>query len=823
MPVPRALALAMVVACVPLSVHAQQKGTPLIAEKTAGMERMDGFVPLYWDSGNGKLWLEVDRFGDEFLYVSSLPQGLGSNDIGLDRGQLGGEHVVRFERVGPRVLLVEPNYRFRAISTNPDERRAVNEAFAKSILWGFEVAAETDGRVLVDATDFVLRDVHGVTRTLQRTRQGTFRLDKTRSVLDLGHTKAFPQNSEMEVVLTFTGDNPGSWVRGIAPSPNALTVHQRHSFIVLPDHGYTPRRADPRSGFFGISFLDYAVPIREPLTQRFASRHRLQKQFPDSVVSPPVQPIVYYVDRGAPEPIRSALLEGARWWNQAFEAAGFRDAFRVEILPEGADAMDVRYNVIQWVHRITRGWSYGSSVSDPRTGEIIKGHVSLGSLRVRQDFLIAEGLLSPYEHGDEAPPELEQMALARIRQLAAHEVGHTLGLQHNYIASTENRASVMDYPHPIATLRADGTIDLSNAYAVGIGEWDKVAIEWGYRDLSNQNDPGAVLNQILADARQRGVTLLTDQDARPSGSAHPDVHLWDNGQDVVTELGRMMEVRRVGLDRFGERSIRNGMPMASMEEVLVPLYLFHRYQVEAVTKLVGGSRYSYALRGDEQPTPRAVPGAAQRRALDAALATLAPSVLAFPPSVLSQLPPRPPGFPRDRELFERETGLMFDPVTPAGAAADLVLGFLLHPERGARLVIQQASDPTLPGLGDVMRRIVDVTFDPKTGSRYEEELARTVERSVVEQFIRLAESGGMPQVRAMASFQVAQLRERLGQRLQDGSEMEQAHRMMLVADMSRFLERAYEQADVLNPRAAPPGSPIGTKGDPERPGATGQP
>ncbi len=788
---------------------------PTIADKTRGMERQEGLFPLHLEQATGKVWMEIPALDTEFLYVTSLPQGLGSNDIGLDRGQLGGEHLVRFVRYGPRVLLVESNTRFRAETDNPDERRAVEEAFARSTLWGFTVAAATGDRILVDATDFALRDVHNVTGTLQRTRQGTYRLDASRSVVYPPRTKAFPRNTEIEVLLTFTGDNAGRWVRDIAPSPEALTVHERHSFIALPEPGYEPLPNDPRAGFFGVSWADYAVPIREPVVRRFASRHRLQKRNPEAAVSEPVTPIVYYVDRGAPEPIRSALLDGARWWNQAFEAAGYRNAFRVELMPEGADPMDVRYNVIQWVHRATRGWSYGASISDPRTGEIIKGHVSLGSLRVRQDFLLAEGLLSPYETGDEAPPELEAMALARIRQLSAHEVGHTLGLAHNYIASAQDRASVMDYPHPLATVRADGTIDLSAAYAVGIGEWDKVAITWGY------GDPPAAgradrLEGILADARARGITFLTDQDARPAGSAHPQTHLWDNGRDVVGELARMMEVRRVALQRFGERTIRRGMPLATLEEALVPLYLHHRYQVEAVTKLVGGVTYTYALRGDGQPPLTPVSGAEQRRALDAALRTLRPEALAIPGTILDRLPPRPALYPLHRELFARETGLVFDPLTPAAAATGMVLDFLFHEERAARLVIQAARDPGTLSLGEMLDRTVAVAFDTPAANPWEAEIGRTVQRVVVERLMALAADAGMSQVSGMARLKLVDLRDRMteeGAARGAAGDMARAHALQLADDISRFLERPWERDRSITPRPAPPGSPIGAGGE----------
>ncbi|HEV7587534.1 MAG TPA: zinc-dependent metalloprotease [Longimicrobium sp.] len=801
-----AVALSLAIALSPPSARAQQP-LPSIAEKTRGLEKKDGFVPLYWDAQGGKLWMELPPMGQELIYQVSLPAGVGSNDIGLDRGQLGDTRLVRFERSGPRVLMVQPNQAFRAVTADADERQDVESSFAQSVLWGFTVAAETDGRVLVDATEFALRDAHGVVEALKRARQGEYKLDASRSAFHLPNLKAFPRNSEIEVTLTFTGDNPGGYVRDVTPTPEAITVHERHSFVRLPEPGYVPRRSDPRAGFFGIEYADYATPIGQPLAQRFISRHRLRKRDPSAAMSEPVEPIVYYVDRGAPEPVRTALMEGARWWNQAFEAAGYRNAFRVELLPAGADPMDVRYNVIQWVHRATRGWSYGASVVDPRTGEIIKGHVTLGSLRARQDWLIAEGLLSPYARGDENAPEVERMVLARMRQLAAHEVGHTLGLAHNYVASAEGRVSVMDYPHPLVKLTADGRIDLSDAYPEGIGAWDKVAITYGYTDFAGGAEQPAALERIITDARARGLVFLTDQDARPTGSAHPQTHLWDNGTDAAAELARVMRVRRAALSRFGENAIRAGMPLATMEEALVPLYLHHRYQAEAATKLIGGRSYAYALRGDGQDPPRAVPAADQRRALVEVLRTVSSEELALPAAVLDRLPPRPFTYDPHRELFTRYTGLVFDAVSPAASAADMTFALLFDPQRAARLVEQRALDRSLPGLDEVLTRTTSAVFADPGPDPYRRELARAVQRSMVERLMDLAANASMPQVRAVASQRLRLLRTELHGSALDPAR--QAHEQLLAADITRFLDRPWEPRERREPLAPPPGSPIG--------------
>jgi hypothetical protein len=781
-----------------------------IADKVKGMEKFSGFFTFYWDAKAGKMWLEIDKWNTEFLYVESLPAGIGSNDIGLDRGQLGSSSIVRFDRSGPRVLLVAPNYAFRANSNNADERLAVKDAFAESTLWGFEVAAEEGGRVLVDATNFYLRDVHQVTNTLQRGQQGTYRLDATRSAFYLPNTKNFPQNTEVETTLTFTGEPTGPFVRQVVPVPESITVRERHSFVQLPPPGYKPRVLDPRAGYFGIDFMDFATPIEEPITKRFIARHRLQKKDPTARLSEAIEPIVYYVDRGAPEPVRSALLEGARWWNQAFEAIGYKDALRVEVMPENVDPMDVRYNVIQWVHRSTRGWSYGSSLVDPRTGEIIQGRVSLGSLRDRQDFLIAEGLTAPYNNTNTASPKLIQMVLARLRQLSAHEVGHTLGLQHNYAASQVNRASVMDYPAPRAKLGADGSPDLSEAYATGIGEWDKVAIAYGYQDFPPGTNEAQALDTTLKEAFARGLMYLTDQDARPPGSSSAVAHLWDNGTNAIDELGSVMKVRAAALRRFGENNIREGAPLATIEEVLVPIYMYHRYQVEAAAKVIGGQDYTFAVKGKGDPHPQIVAPEEQRRALAAVLDTIKPEALSLPESLVRLIPPRPTGYPRNRELFRTRTQPVFDALAPAEAMADHVSGFLLNQERAARLVQFHARDARNPGLGEVIDKILVTTWKAPVASGYAGEIQRTVNAIILGDLMSLAANErAANQVRAIASWKVEQLKSWLAlQRRSTADDNQRAFVYYALEQIKRFQDDP-KKANLTPPQAPPDGQPIG--------------
>ncbi len=789
-------------------VQAQKPQT--LTEKVAGMQKFPGFFPFYWDAKAGKLWLEIDKWNSEFLYVESLPAGIGSNDIGLDRGQLGNSAIVRFDRTGPRVLLVAPNYDYRAITNNADERLAVRDAFAESTLWGFEVAAEEGDRVLVDATNFYLRDVHQVTNTLQRTQQGTYRLDPTRSAFYLPNTKNFPQNTEVETTLTFTGEPAGQFVRQVVPVPEAITVRERHSFVQLPSSGFKPRVFDPRAGYYGITYMDFATPIEEPVTKRFISRHRLQKRDPAARVSEAVKPIVYYVDRGAPEPVRSALLEGARWWNQAFEAIGYRDAFRVEVMPADVDPMDVRYNVIQWVHRSTRGWSYGNSLVDPRTGEIIQGRVSLGSLRDRQDFLIAEGLLAPYDKTNTASPKLMEMVLARLRQLSAHEVGHTLGLQHNYAASPVNRSSVMDYPAPRAKLGADGLPDLSDAYAKGIGEWDKVAIAYGYQDFAPGTNEAAALDRTLSEAFARGLMYLTDQDARPPGSSSSVAHLWDNGTNAIDELSNVMKVRAAALRRFGENNIREGAPVATIEDVLVPIYMYHRYQVEAAAKVVGGQDYTFSLKGKGDRNPQIVSPDEQRRALAAVLDTLKPEALAVPESLLRLIPPRPPGYQRTREDFRLRTTPVFDALAPAEAVADHVSGFLLNQERAARLVQFHARDARNPGLAEVIDRILAATIEAPVATGYAGEIQHSVNSIVLLDLMALASGErASNQVRAIASLKLDQLKNWLAS--QSRLAVSENHRAFLFYSIEqiKLFQDDPKKMNITPAQPPPDGQPIG--------------
>jgi hypothetical protein len=664
---------------------------PSITEKTNTFIKHQGFINYYFDEINAKIYFEIDKLNSEMLYLNSLPSGLGSNDIGLDRGLLAEEKLVYFERVGKKIFLHQPNLQFRAISDDIREVNAVKSSFASAIIWGFMIEAEENGQILVDATDFLQRDAMKIGQRIKDMKQGSYRIDPSRTAVYLPRTKNFPNNTEIEITQTYIGgEDAGNYVRSVAASTEALTMRLHHSFVQLPDNQYQKRNFDIRSSFIPINYNDYATPVAEPINKKYIIRHRLQKKDPNAPISEAIKPIIYYLDNGTPEPIRSALLEGGSWWNQAFEAIGYKNAFQIKILPDDADPMDCRYNVINWVHRSTRGWSYGNAVVDPRTGEIIKGHVSLGSLRVRQDYLIAQGLLSPFEKGIPADDKMLTMALNRLKQLAAHEIGHTIGLQHNYSASVNKRASVMDYPHPQIRLNKDGEIDLSDDYDKGIGEWDKVSIAYGYQDFDKTKNETEELNKILDQATQKGLVYLSDQDARPQGSASPIAHLWDNGTDPVAELKDVIKIRAKALNNFGLNTIKNGQPMALLEDALVPIYNFHRYQVEAAIKIIGGLDYRYTNKGDGQFTTKSIPENLQKDALNTVIVCLKPDFLTIPERIIQLIPPRPTGYESNRELFNKKNGLTFDPLSAAEAAADLPLSLIFNPERANRLVENKA-------------------------------------------------------------------------------------------------------------------------------------
>ncbi|MEQ1605950.1 MAG: zinc-dependent metalloprotease [Pyrinomonadaceae bacterium] len=826
----RILVSVLIVLSFSLAGAAQTPPKKTIASVTEKLQKIDGFMPLYIDADAGKIYIEISRFNKEFLYLVSLPTGVGSNPLGLDRGQLGTTKVVTFERAGNKILLMQPNYEFRALGGDPAQRKSVEESFAKSVIWGFRVEAADGDKVLVDATNFLIRDAHGVGERINQSRQGSYNFDESRSALYLPNTKGFPKNTEIEATITLTaGGDTNNQVNQVTPTGKHVTVRERHSFVELPDDKYKPRKFDPRTGGIGFSFYDYGTDINEDLEKRWIQRHRLEKRDPNAAVSDPVKPIVYYVDNGAPKAIQDALIEGASWWNQAYEAAGFRNAFQVKVLPPDADPMDIRYNVINWVHRSTRGWSIGDSVVDPRTGEVLKGDVTLDSQRARQDFLLGAGMSPQYKSGlacefglmpdvdylaaDDSAPEITAMSYARIRQLSAHEVGHTLGFTHNFAASTYNRGSVMDYPAPLVRI-VNGKLDFSEAYAVGIGAFDKFATRYAYAQFPPGANEDAELYKIVYEGIASGMLFLGDQDARPANAANRFANLWDNGPDPVDSLRHEMKVRRIGLDQFGVKNIPVGTPMSFLENAFLPLYLHHRYQLTAASKTIGGVDYTHAVRGPAGPEPSPiagiVPADKQRNALKAVLETIDPKELAIPENVLSLIPPTAYGYGSGRsELFQKRTAPMFDPVGAAEIAADMAVGALLEPSRAARTINQNARNKSNPHFREVVDALMKATWgSAMPADANQAMIERAIQSLVVSRLMDLAANErAQPQVRSVASDALRSLLATLKRTPTTGDSG--AHYRATADDIERFLTRPDAPRKQTSPLTTPPGDPIG--------------
>lgn len=763
-----------------------------------------GFFDFNYHHKKDIIYLTVKELDKEFLYVNSLSEGMGNNDIGLDRGQLGSERVVFFSKSGNKLMLIQPNLRYRSTSENPLEQRSVKEAFAKSVLFGFPIIEITKEGYLIDLTPFLMSDAHGVSKRLEDLNEGSFEIDKSRSAVSLERTKAFPKNIELDMMLTFVGDPTGNLVHSVTPSPEAITVHQHHSFVALPDLNYNPRVFDPRSGSNAITFYDYTTPVNEPTKKQYIYRHRLEKKDPLSSMSEAIKPIVYYLDNGTPEPVRSALLEGGLWWNQAFESIGYKDAFQVKILPNDADPLDVRYNVIQWIHRSTRGWSYGTSVADPRTGEIIKGHVSLGSLRIRQDFMIALGLIeAPFAEGSNKENEALQMAISRIKQLSAHEIGHTLGFAHNFAASANSRSSVMDYPHPNIEIQ-DGKISIANAYEVGIGDWDKVTVAYAYSDFPEVINEKKALNSILNQSADEGHRFISDQDARPIGGAHPKAHLWDNAKLASDELNHLMKIRKHVLEHLSLNHLSKGEPYSALEDRFVPMYLLHRYQAEAAVKLIGGVDYDYAVKGTRKYQVKTVDGTIQRNALMEFLGTLSPEALVVPKELKKLIPPRSFSNSRTRENFLSQTGVTFDYLGIANSLSDALIGMLLHPERANRLVTQYGHDPSQLSLEETLSKLINNHFKEKPRDRHYSNLNDIVKANILKHIMFLAQyPHSNPIVKAIVYKQLINLERWLSS--QEELDFSDVYRMQI----NRYFDRPN---DYIPPSVSrlPDGSPIGS-------------
>ncbi len=778
------------------------------------LDKFKGFFDFSYDESKDKIFLEVDKLDYEFLYIGSLASGVGSNDIGLDRGQLGLEKLVKFVKRGNKILLVEPNLYYRAQTENNSEKKSVEQAFAKSVIFGFEIIETNEEHYLIDFTPFLLYDRHGVAKRLRDLKQGSYKVDKSKSAIEIFNTKAFPENVEFEALLTFSGEAKGSMIRSVAPDPDNVSVVQHHSFIKLPDNNYQPRKFDPRSGAISISFMDYSTPIDKPITKKFVIRHRLEKKNPELEISEAVEPIIYYLDPGTPEPVKSALLDGGRWWNQAYESIGFKDAFQVKMLPEGADPLDCRYNVIQWVHRSTRGWSYGASVVDPRTGEIIKGHVSLGSLRIRQDYMIAQALTKEPFASVNNNNKMMELAIARIRQLSAHEIGHTIGFAHNFAASTNSRASVMDYPHPLVNL-IDDEIVFDDAYDTGIGDWDKVTVAYSYSDFRSDQDEDFELNKILENSTSDGLRFISDYDARSIDGSHAYAHLWDNGETAYSGLDKVIDIRKRAIENFSEYNVPEGTPNSVLEDVFVPLYFFHRYQTEAAVKLIGGMDYNYSLVGDNQQDYYHIQKVNQIQALNSLMKTLQPDFLAIPKDKLQLFPPRAFGYPRTRESFKSNLGVAFDPFSVAETSADMTLSLILRPKRLNRLILQHSLDNSNLSLNELYDLILNKTIFLKSSyiteleDSYHEEIRHIVNTTFLKNvFNVINSSSSYSQVKSLSNELIRKISSELSSKRRKDYKLSKYYSHYL--EMISNFHKDPGEYEIIDSLKIPDGSPIGT-------------
>jgi len=778
-----------------------------------GTTAHSGLIPVHVDQQGGRILFTLPPAGPDgvsarYIYTTALRTGLGSAPTFLDRGRVGATRILAFRRIGRKVAVQFENPRFRATGQSPSDPSGSGD-FAVSTVWMGDIATTLpDGSYVVDISDFLTADTLGIAQGLNQSGDtfGTgdgqgggkgFKRDAKLSAALPGSVKVFPRNIELDAIQTFASDNPGAEVSNIVPDPHQVSFTVHSSFVELPSPGFVPRVFDQRMGGFATQVVDFAAPLGSDVVGDYANRFRLEKINPGPAPSRVRKPIVYYIDSRAPEPIRSALIEGVGWWKKAFEAAGFIDAFQVEPLPADVDPLDVRYNIVNWDDRATRGWSYGQEIVDPRTGEIIKGMVVLGSLRARQDIQIFEGLVGAGKLNAGGLNDPVQVALARLRQLGAHEVGHTLGFAHNFAASTQDRASVMDYPAPRIAL-VDGKPDLSDAYGVGAGKWDLATVDWLY-GAQDQAAADASASAAIA----AGLRYIEDDNARAPDTAQPWGGLWDDGADPTAELNRLMKVRQAAIANFGLAMLAPGEPVANLRRRFVPIWLLHRYEVVATAKAIGGVTFTYAINGGGHERSLPVPVDQQRAALSALLATLSPDALRLPSRLVPLLSaPRNGSGNRqfDIEVLSTASGPVFDPLVAADAATEITLASLLAPARLARVSAQHAVDGKALGVGEIIDTLVAATLIDHPDSLSQ----RIAYRTIVTLAATAQAKPTTPEVAALIDQKLHDIGEQLGKRGHDDGWAGSLSRKLLDPT-----ERTKLVADLPRTVPVPPADPIG--------------
>lgn len=783
--------------------------------------RAEGFIPFYWDAAKGRVLLEISVFDQDVLYYVSAASGGGSVELPFDRGILDSQ-VIRFQRVGGRVLVVEQNTDYRAPDGDAAQAEGVADSFPTSLIASLPVQSDKGGKVIVDATSLFMRDAANVEGTLRRTNQGSYKFDSGRSSFYPKRMKAFPENTEIETIATFASDSPGALVRNVTPDARMLTMRIHHSFLKAPT-GYVPRLADPRIGVSTITFRDFSRPIDDNPSQEWVVRWRLEKQDPTAAMSPPKKPITVYFDPAIPTPIRTAMKSGLLWWNKAYEAAGFLNAIEAKDAPADMDPMDIRYTYVLWINRDERGFSSGGTYRDPRTGEIIGTKVRMDTHRIRTvanyfdaylgglpndgtGITVADpNLLTPGALAT-MPPGQRDMVLLRQALLTAHELGHAQGFGHNFASSLNDRASVMEYPTPRVKV-ANGKLDLSESFQKSIGAYDTMMVRFSYTPFAASQEK-AGLDAIIRDMRAKGLIYVPQTDPRWT---------WYDDRATPTEdLREKLAARRIMLDGYGTDMLKPGEPVGAIRNIrLWMAYLHHRYAIESGQKYVGGLFQNIVVKGETLPPTEFIPGKLQRDVLGLLMESVEPENLALPEKLLVQLTPDP-----GENLEDLSNDDVFDQLRAARILASMVIEPLFDGAKAARMVGLSARQPDGVSFPELVQTVLTHSWKARAdGTAQARALRRVVQKVALDSMMMLGGNGDTsPEARAYVLDQLALLATDLKGR-SDTDPLSAAFYRQSSRDIDRYLQDPTANAPKSSmptwgkgPRSRfplPPGPPLG--------------